>query len=158
MRTFLDFIDKIQSRPVNEAFNTKDVDKMLETVEKLLKRHIDGLVPLTGFVTNIVDGDKLVSKQYMVLNKNNFGSTSLFQINFLPSGNSYHAYSIDFFKDLELLFNGKSTSSLSIYTLGSSLVYFLPIIWTVTSSGKYNLTEKKAIELGRSVFKSSNIK
>ena len=59
MRTFLDFIDKIQSRPVNEAFNTKDVDKMLETVEKLLKRHIDGLVPLTGFVTNIVDGDKL---------------------------------------------------------------------------------------------------
>ena len=158
MRTFLDFIDKIQSRPVNEAFNTKDVDKMLETVEKLLKRHIDGLVPLTGFVTNIVDGDKLVSKQYIVLNKNNFGSTSLFQINFLPSGNSYHAYSIDFFKDLELLFNGKSTSSLSIYTLGSSLVYFLPIIWTVISSGKYNLTEKKAIELGRSVFKSSNIK
>ena len=106
----------------------------------------------------MVGKDKLISKQYMVLNGKNFGSTSLFQINFLPSGKSNYPYSIDFFKDLELLFDGKSTASLSIYTLGSSLVYFLPIIWTVASSQKYDLTEKKAIEIGRSVFKNEKIK
>ena len=158
MRTFLEFIEKRSKRMVTEAFNDKDVNKMLELVEQLLKKHIDGLVPLEGFATNMVGKDKLISKQYMVLNGKNFGSTSLFQINFLPSGKSNYAYSIDFFKDLELLFDGKSTASLSIYTLGSSLVYFLPIIWTVASSQKYDLTEKKAIEIGRSVFKNEKIK
>ena len=158
MRTFLEFIEKRSKRMVTEAFNGKDVNKMLELVENLLKKHINGLVPLEGFATNMVGKDKLISKQYMVLNGKNFGSTSLFQINFLPSGKSNYAYSIDFFKDLELLFDGKSTASLSIYTLGSSLVYFLPIIWTVASSQKYDLTEKKAIEIGRSVFKNEKIK
>ena len=158
MNTFLEFLDNRKKYMVTEAFNQKDTDKMLELVEKVLHKHIDGLIPLEGFVTNMIGKDKVFSKQYMVLNGNEFGSTSMFQINFLPSSKSNYAYSIDFFKDLELLFDGKSTASLSVYTLGSSLVYFLPIIWTIASSQKYDLTEKRAIELGRSVFKNSNIK
>ena len=158
MGTFLEFISRRNNQILAESFNNKDIERVLTLIENILKKHINGLIPLEGLVTNTVGKDKLISKQYMVLNGKQFGSVSLFQINFLPSSSSLNAYSIDFFKDLELLFNGKSTASLSIYTLGSSLVYFLPIIWTVASSQKYDLTEKKAIEIGRSIFKNSNIK
>ena len=50
MGTFLEFIEKRSKRMVTEAFNDKDVNKMLELVENLLQKHINGLVPLEGYL------------------------------------------------------------------------------------------------------------
>ena len=38
-------------------------------------------------------------------------------------------------------------SDLTIKTLGSSIVYFLPIIWTVASSGNFNLSKEEAMKI-----------
>ena len=82
----------------------------------------------------------------------------MFQINWLKSSDNVNAYSIDFFNSLDILFNERAKSKLTIHTLNSSLVYFLPIIWNVVNSKNYSLSEKEAIEIGRSVLKNENVK
>jgi len=157
-KTFLEFVDKRKQFNINEGFSEKNIDKVLDLITKTLSNKIDGLIPLEGIVMNKISDKEVYSKQFMVLHGKKFGQTSLFQINWIKSSSTTEVYSIDFFNDLELLFNGKSKSSLTIYTLGKSIVYFLPIIWTVANNQKYDLSEKEAIDLGRSVFKGQGVK
>lgn len=158
MQSFLDFIKERKEYNLFEAFNTSQLDGAVEKINSLLSKHISNLVPLAGYAKIISGKQQFLSSQYMVVDKKNPGKSSMFQINWLQSSKSAHAYSIDFFKDVNYLFKGEGKSDLTIYTLGSSIVYFLPIIWTVAESGNYNLSEKRAIEIGRSVFKSSDVK
>ncbi len=157
-KTFLEYLEERNKYVVNEAFQEKDVEKACDAVDKILKKHITGLLPLVGFV-EVKEGDKLLlSKQYMVLDKKNPENTSMFQINFDKSSSSVAAYSIDFFQDCNFFMQGKGKSTLTLYTLGTSLVFFLPIIWEVVNHKNYKLSEKEAIELGRKVFKNKDVK
>jgi len=148
MNTFLNFLES-RKQFIVESFNSKDTNKAFELIDKVLKKHIDGLVPLVGYVTTKQGASQYYSKQYMVVPKKNPEKSIAFQINFSQSKEKTDVYSIDFFKDCEILFDGKSKSALTLYTLGSSLVYFLPIIWTVASSGNFNLSKEEAMKIGR---------
>lgn len=158
MQSFLDFIQQKREFSVYEAFNQNTIDKAVEKIDSLLTKHIDGLVPLVGYQKTKSDKQTFWSSQYLIVNGKDAKKTSMFQINWLQSDNSVHAYSIDFFKNVDYLFSGEGKSDLTIYTLGSSIVYFLPIIWTIAASGNYNMSEKKALELGRSIFKKDSVK
>ena len=154
--SFLEFVNKKRNTNniLHESFDENVIQDALTLVNKVLYKHIDKLLPLDGFVMSKIDDDVFYSKQYVV-----YGTApTMFQINFLNSGSSFDVYSIDFFDNLDYLFNYSAKSKLSLYTLGSSIVYFLPIIWTVVSLKNYNLTEKEAIDLGRSIFKNNKIK
>ena len=151
MNTFLNFLEN-RKTVIFENFNSKKIDKALELVDNVLKKHIDGLIPLVGFSKIVQGQNTYYAKQYMVVPKNSPENSSMFQINFMQSGKITDVYSIDFFKDMDILWQGKGKSDLTIYTMGSSIVYFLPIIWTVVSSKKYKLTEKQAIKIGRGKY------
>lgn len=157
-QSFLEFLDKRNKYQINEAFKEKDAEKAIEAIDKILKKHISGLLPLIGFVQVTENDKKLLSKQYMVCDKKNPEKSSMFQINFDQSAKSVAAYSIDFFKDIDFLSTGKGKSDLTLYTLGTSIVFFLPIIWEVVNNHNYKLSEKQAIELGRKVFKDEKVK
>ena len=148
MNTFLNFLET-RKEFIVESFNSKDAEKALELIDKVLKKHIDGLVPLVGYVKTKQGNSQYYSKQYMVVPKKNPDKSIAFQINFSQSGEKTDIYSIDFFKDCEILFDGKAKSALTLYTLGSSVVYFLPIIWNVASSGNFNLSKEEAMKLGQ---------
>lgn len=159
MGNFLDFIEKRkQQSAINEAFNDKNFKEQLSKIEELFHKHIDNLVPLVGFVETKSQDKEFITKQYIVINNKAYGETPLFQINWIRSNDSIDPYSIDFFKDMSILFSGKGKSSLTINTLGSSIIYFLPIIWTIINTKDYNLSEREAINIGRSVFKNNKIK
>lgn len=146
MKNYLHFI-KNRKNSLNESFSTKDVDKGMKLVTDVLKKHISNILPIIGG-ENITENDKtLYSKMYITKNMTSF------TINWDKEKNE--VYSISFFdKDntSKLLFDGKSKSNLTIYTLGSSIVYFLPIIWTIVNSENYNISKEEAIKLGRSVY------
>ena len=151
MNTFLNFLEN-RKQFITEGFNSKKIDKVIELIDSTLKKHINGLVPLVGYGKTKHGTTEYMSKQYMVVPKNDPARSSLFQINFAQSKNNVDVYSIDFFDEMDLLFNGKAKSKLTLYTMGSSIVYFLPIIWTVVNSGNYNLSEKEAIRIGRGKY------
>ena len=152
MNTFLDFLESRQQFII-ESFNNKDADKAFELIDKVLKKHINGLIPLVGYVSTKQGASQYYSKQYMVVPKSNPEKSCTFQINFSQSKDKTDIYSIDFFKDCEILFDGKAKSALTIYTLGSSIVYFLPIIWNIVSSRNFNISKEDAIKLGKTNIK-----
>ena len=159
MGNFLDFIEKRkQQSAINEAFNDKNFKEQLSKIEELFHKHIDNLIPLVGFVETKSQDKEFITKQYIVINNEAYEETPLFQINWIRSNDSIDPYSIDFFKDMSILFSGKNKSSLTINTLGSSIIYFLPIIWTIINTKDYNLSEREAINIGRSVFKNNKVK
>ena len=158
-KNFLEFVSENEQNikdkeAVLEAFKEKEVDKALDLIEKTLKKHIPDLIPLVGFVNTEIDGNKCITKQYIVVDKNDYTKSSAFEINWLNSAKSSEVYSIDFFKDLDVYWNGNGKADLSIYTLGTSIVRFLPIIWDVVNSGNYNLQQEDAIKLSNKVFKN----
>lgn len=157
MENFLNFLERRQ-KLVTESFNNKDIDNAFEKIDAVLKKHIEGLIPLVGYVKVKQSDSEYMSKQYMIVPKKNPANASLFQINFKQSGDDSNVFSIDFFKDMDILWTGKAKSNLTIYTMGSSIVYFLPIIWTVVNTGDYNLSEREALDLGRKIFKDEKIK
>lgn len=154
--TFLDFVNN--RKQINEsAISIKKIDKYVESIESLLEKHIKNLVSLVGYETTKSSKNEFVSKQFIVINKAD--DVQMFQINWLKNSDNIEPYSIDFFKNMDLAFSGKAKSDLTIEILkDSSLIYFLPIIWTVINTRDYNLSEREAIDLGRKVFKDRGIK
>lgn len=147
-KSFLEFIIENKKRfAIYEAFKEKDLDKALDLIEKVLHKHISGLIPLVGYVNTTIDSNECISKQYIVSDKNDYAKSSFFQINWLVDGDSAAPYSIDFFKDLDVYWRCEGKSDLSIYTLGTSIAKLLPVIWTVVNSGNYSLTQEEAIKL-----------
>lgn len=161
--TYLEYLNNISDKKstnkllgINESFDIKDIDKVMKLVTTILSRHISQLMALPGFAHNDEGGQHVWSKQYIVGGVTN--EPVMFQINFLNTNTTNNAYSIDFFDNLELLFNGKAKADLTISTLGSSLVYFLPVIWTVANSHDYQLSASEAISIGRTEFDNGELK
>lgn len=157
MNTFLEFIhNKNKSKKIYESFKSSDFDKVNELIYKIVSKHISHtVIPIVGY-EDLTDKDtKLMSKAFIVYYSNN-KKCKLFTINWNKSKSSMTAYSIDFYDNLDLLFNGSAKTTLSLYTMGSSIVYFLPIIWTLAESGDFNITEDEAIKLGRQSLKHKN--
>lgn len=158
MRT--NFLTFVTNRTINknnkikllESFNSNNIEKVLELIEKVLFKHIDGLVPLDGFVATTIDGKECTSKQYIVIPKKQYKNCTLFQLNWLNEKDYVDVYSIDFFKNMDVFWDGKGKSDLTINTLGTSIVHFLPIIWSVVNSGKYDLKQEEAEKISSEVF------
>ena len=163
-QSFLDFVaarkaDIQNVKSLNEAFKEEDVDKAIELISKVLTKHIEGLIPLEGYVNVECGGKKCTAKQFLVLDKKDPYHSAAFQFNWLNSAKSAEVYSIDFFKDSsDLIWQGKAKADLTIKTLGSSIVYFLPIVWTVISTGNYKLSEKEAVDASQKIFKTEGVK
>lgn len=153
--TFLDFIEKRQ-QVIIEGFSEKTLDKVIQLISSLLKKHIDGkLLVLNGFMNTRAGGEYLLAKQFIVLKGDKM---SLINLNWLKSDNVSDIYSIDIFDSIDFLGNLKSNSKISIYTLGSSIVHFLPAIWTIVNSENYNLSEEEITNLSKKIYKDGSVK
>ena len=130
-----------------EAFKNSELDKVIEKIDSILKKRISGLVPLEGFIDTNIDGNKCISRQYIVIDKNEYAKTKFFQFNWLVSETDSNVYSVDFFKDLNVYWDGSGKSDLSIYTMGTSIVKILPVIWDVVNNDNYSLTQDDAIKI-----------
>jgi len=155
---FLTFLEsRKQIHQLNEGFTGKTIDKAEEAINKILAKHLN-ILPLVGYVNTTIDKTKCLTRQYMVFKDKSYKDTCVLHINWTTSGEHHEVYSIDFFDSTDILYDYEAKSSLSIYTLGSSIVYFLPIIWSVFDKKDFNLSEKTAIEIGRSIFKNEKVK
>ena len=158
MKSYLEFLEYRKKFVINESFNAKDFDKVTSLITKVLKKNcVRKLMEMPGFVQNRIDGKLAQSKQYVIAGGGK-ANDRVVQFNWLNDTESRDVYSVDFFEDETILWTGKAKTVLSLYTLGQSIVYFLPIIWTVINSGKYDITQKDAIDAGRKVFNSKSLK
>lgn len=157
-RTFLDFVNERNERInnkkiINEAFSEKNIEKAIEMIETLFVKNIPGIMPLPGFVNTVIGDDECMSKQYMVISKDNPHDASMFQLNWLNSEGSISIYSIDFFKNMNIYWRGEDKADVSVYTLGSSIVHFLPLIYDIVNNKKYSVSQDDAEKIISTVGK-----
>ena len=160
MGTFLEFINEKRkaaegSAVINEAFKTEDVDKAHKLMLKLFKDTIGkNVVMIDCPVATKVDGKDCISITFFVHNGNNIDVA--WNLNYLSSGKSAEVYSIDFFtgQDAEaMLFSDKDVkSALSIYTMGQSVAYFLPLIIDVAKTKDFDMSKAEAEKSAKKVF------
>lgn len=155
MISFKEFINKKNERLsniVHEGFKDTDMERVFDLIRRTVNKHLSGrsIIPLNDTFNMKVDDESMTTKYYFVLNTNN---VRLIGLNFLRSSRSNEVYSIDFFEHLDPLFTDKKCkSTLSIYTLGSSIVYFLPVIWTIINADDCDVTTSDVNKLGKEIY------
>lgn len=162
--TFLDFLNRKNNSEsdvenILESFKSSDVAKAHELMLSIFKKKISGgkIIYDKNPVTTKIGIDNCESFTFMRVNGT--AITNMWTINYLKSDNSNEVYSIDFFgqnESNEILFgSGKAKANLSIYTLGSSVAYFIPIICHVVNNNDYSLNTNNANKEASKIFADS---
>ena len=162
--TFLDFLNK-QSNEVNESkavlegFKSSDVAKAHELMLSIFNKKISGgkiLYDKNPVTTNI---DNYNCESFTFMKVDGTKISNMWTINYLKNDDSNEVYSIDFFDSRstnEILFgSGVAKANLSIYTLGSSIAYFIPIICHVVNNNDYELNNENANKEASKIFVNS---
>ena len=158
----MDFLDFIKQKKANEqnkssiteAFKNSDMDRAKELILNVLKKETEEKIVSLGQFSIKIKGDEYTSEVFKLVNK-----PMCFSFNWLNSGDSNYIYSVSFFEDMSAFFSitGKGKSVLTLSTLGTSIVYFLPLIEYVINTGDFNLDKNSATKLIKAIF-SDDIK
>ena len=159
--TFLEFLENknINSDSVNEAFKESDLDKAIKLISNLITKETNIKIVNLG-VMNIVRGGKNFNSYLLCTLSSDSKFDKLLTIDFLESDKSQIPYSFAFYnkESLEKILWGEDkeqsvSSVLSVYTLGSSIIYFIPIICRVLLTNKFELTKDEVRRAAQNVYK-----
>lgn len=156
--TFLDFIQNNQQRIEDnkrfyEAFNEKDMEKANKLMLSIFNKKIEGSTVID--MAQECTSDKKDMLGYRFINLHKGGIRAMWSINYLKSGSSTDPYSIDFFigdTAAEFMWYGKAKSTFTIYTLGSSVAYFIPVICHIVNSGATSLSQENVETYAKEIF------
>lgn len=161
---FLDFINKknrvagIREQLSNKQFITKNTAHAHELMLQLFKEKVSKkTVMLPGTDITYSDGNECVSVTYLKYSDSAASKIDmLWNFNYLADDSSQTVYSINLFTGAEaakLLFgDGAATAEMSIYTLGQSAAYFLPLVIYIINSKDFALTNDTARSVTKTVF------
>lgn len=160
--TFLEFLE-CKNENIHEAYKESDLDKAINLIANLLSKETNSRVVNLGTIDIIRGGKDFTS--YMLCISNETGQfNKMLTIDFLKSDNSRVPYSFAFYnKDAvnKVLWGDDKDQSiksvLSVYTLGASIVYFIPIMSRVIKTNKFELTKDEVQRAALGVFKEGQI-
>lgn len=162
MLTFLEWLETNKRlNNINEAFKSTDMVHAVNTICELLSKHTNGAINgHMGAVDSSRGGKEFTS--FLVPVWNGSKIVNLLSLDFLKSGDSKMPYSFAFYDTdaaVKILW-GKDEdlsvkSIVSVYTLGSSIVFFIPIIERMINEGDFKLTRAEAEKAAMSVYKES---
>ena len=159
---FLEYLNNKEKRNADyqilvEAFNDSELGKAKDLIKSLLKKQ-SGYDIMSMGVYNI-DIDTSVMYSELFVARDGSKLQSIFTFNWRNTGKgSKEVYSISFFKNLDPFMIGSGKSELTIETMGSSIVYFIPIISYIIKTQDYSLSVADAKQMANKIFKSNNIK
>ena len=150
MISYKEFLNR-RKEIINEGFKDDDLNKVFKLIKDTINKHSKNkIVALTGFENTKV-GDEYTRTKYLIVRGD--AKIKLVGLNLLRTSKSNEVYSIDFFDNMDILFTDNPVKTkLSIYTLGSSIVYFLPVIWTIINSGNTDIDSDEVKQLGKKIF------
>ena len=164
MQTFLEFVNQkkikdTQETEFFESFNEKDIDKANKLMFDIFKKKIPGKLAYWVKPFDIKsESKKMLSYRFCLFDEGKKSSIKcIWAINYLKTGKSNTPYSIDFFanENLNNLLwsnDGITKSTLTIYTMGSSIAYFIPVICKVVSSKNYTISDRELRKQANSIF------
>lgn len=160
--TFLEFLE-CKNENIHEAYKESDLDKAINLIANLLSKETNTRVVNLGTI-DIIRGGKDFTSYMLCISNETSKFEKMLTIDFLKSDNSRVPYSFAFYnKDAvnKVLWGDDKDQSiksvLSVYTLGASIVYFIPIMSRVIKTNKFELTKDEVQRAALGVFKEGQI-
>ena len=151
---FLEFVEHKKTNEQNkaiiqEAFKNSDLGKAQKLIISLLRKETKEVIISLGNFDMTINKEACTSELFVCAKSKN---PICFTFNWINSGKSSQVYSISFFKNMNVFFDGRGKADLNIDTMGCSIVYFLPIISHIINTGDLTLQKNEAAKLIKGVF------
>ena len=158
---FLQFVEAKENNlknkiMLNEAFKNSELGKARELIVSLLKKQTKKTIVSLGNFDTTIGSDACTSELFICAEKK---EPVCFTFNWLNKGKSSEVYSISFYKDMNVFMTGQGKAELTLMTMGSSIVYFIPVISHIITSKDFNLSAADAKKYANNVLKGNkNVK
>ena len=151
---FLEFIEKRKANEQNkiiikEGFKNSDLGKAQKLILKMLRKNTGETIVSLGNFELQVGKEDCTSELFVCAKSKN---PICFTLNWLNDGKSSQIYSISFFKNMNVFFDGRGKSDLTIESFGCSVAYLIPIISYIINTGDFNLQKNDATKFIKALF------
>lgn len=163
---FLDFINKKNTLDTNkskffESYKASDTDKVIKLIDKIIRKHVSAnILMIKSPDETIIDGQRYLTYTWGAWTgeATSIKKFTMLLLNYKMSETSGNVYSVSFMNGQEwwnAQVGKKAKTPLTIYSMGTSIIYMLPLIYKVLNTGDFNVDKSDIERYSNQIFKEA---
>ena len=163
---FLDFINKKNTLDANkskffESYKASDTDKVIKLIDKIIRKHVSAnILMIKSPDETIIDGQRYLTYTWGAWTgeATSIKKFTMLLLNYKMSETSGNVYSVSFMNGQEwwnAQVGKKAKTPLTIYSMGASIIYMLPLIYKVLNTGDFNVDKSDIERYSNQIFKEA---
>ena len=163
---FLDFINKKNTLDANkskffESYKASDTDKVIKLIDKIIRKHVSAnILMIKSPDETIIDGQRYLTHTWGAWtgDATSIKKFTMLLLNYKMSETSGNVYSVSFMNGQEwwnAQVGKKAKTPLTIYSMGTSIIYMLPLIYKVLNTGDFNVDKSDIERYSNQIFKEA---
>ena len=163
---FLDFINKKNTLDANkskffESYKASDTDKVIKLIDKIIRKHVSAnILMIKSPDETIIDGQRYLTYTWGAWTgeATSIKKFTMLLLNYKMSETSGNVYSVSFMNGQEwwnAQVGKKTKTPLTIYSMGTSIIYMLPLIYKVLNTGDFNVSKSDIERYSNQIFKEA---
>ena len=163
---FLDFINKKNTLDANkskffESYKASDTDKVIKLIDKIIRKHVSAnILMIKSPDETIIDGQRYLTYTWGAWTgeATSIKKFTMLLLNYKMSETSGNVYSVSFMNGQEwwnAQVGKKAKTPLTIYIMGTSIIYMLPLIYKVLNTGDFNVDKSDIERYSNQIFKEA---
>lgn len=163
---FLDFINKKNTLDANkskffESYKASDTDKVIKLIDKIIRKHVSAnILMIKSPDETIIDGQRYLTYTWGAWTgeATSIKKFTMLLLNYKMSETSGNVYSVSFMNGQEwwnAQVGKKVKTPLTIYSMGTSIIYMLPLIYKVLNTGDFNVNKSDIERYSNQIFKEA---
>ena len=163
---FLDFINKKNTLDANkskffESYKASDTDKVIKLIDKIIRKHVSAnILMIKSPDETIIDGQRYLTYTWGAWTgeATSIKKFTMFLLNYKMSETSGNVYSVSFMNGQDwwnAQVGKKAKTPLTIYSMGTSIIYMLPLIYKVLNTGDFNVNKSDIERYSNQIFKEA---
>ena len=163
---FLDFINKKNTLDANkskffESYKASDTDKVIKLIDKIIRKHVSAnILMIKSPDETIIDGQRYLTYTWGAWTgeATSIKKFTMLLLNYKISETSGNVYSVSFMNGQEwwnAQVGKKAKTPLTIYSMGTSIIYMLPLIYKVLNTGDFNVDKSDIERYSNQIFKEA---
>lgn len=163
---FLDFINKKNTLDANkskffESYKASDTDKVIKLIDKIIRKHVSAnILMIKSPDETIIDGQRYLTYTWGAWTgeATSIKKFTMLLLNYKMSETSGNVYSVSFMNGQDwwnAQVGKKAKTPLTIYSMGTSIIYMLPLIYKVLNTGDFNVDKSDIEKYSNQIFKEA---
>lgn len=163
---FLDFINKKNTLDANkskffESYKASDTDKVIKLIDKIIRKHVSAnILMIKSPDETIIDGQRYLTYTWGAWtgDATSIKKFTMLLLNYKISETSGNVYSVSFMNGQDwwnAQVGKKAKTPLTIYSMGTSIIYMLPLIYKVLNTGDFNVDKSDIERYSNQIFKEA---